>query len=732
MDPIQKPPPVNRLLFTAAAAFADPAERHAFLTFACRGEESRMKRIEDLLDARRDADEYFDVRPAVQDSAKPAEEGGLGAGIGPYRLIDRLGSGGCGVVYLARQQEPVERMVALKIIRLGMDTENVIARFEMEREALALMDHPHIARVLDAGTTVSGRPYFVMELVDGEKITAFCDLHRLDLRQRLLLFCQVCDAIQHAHQKGVIHRDIKPSNVLVRIHDGDPVSKVIDFGIAKAAAGNLEFSSTHTRSGNFIGTPAYMSPEQAGGGVDIDTRSDIYSLGSLLYELLVGQPPFSHERLEALTVDGIRSIVCDEEPVLPSERLRSLPADELNRIAPLRGTDPQRLRARLAGDLNWIVMKALDKDRKRRYETANGLAMDVRRYLREEVVLARPPSPRYLLMKLIRRNRVLFAAVAIALSGLLAGLGTSTWLFLREREAREEQARLRVEAETARAVEVGLRQKAQAAERLTQAAVLVRYGNIPQADSLLADLPPELVPLSLEAADTLLAVAEWNLSQGRWKAAAERFSALVPVITSVDLTDTDRMSRILMPAATAIKQWGAAEQYQQLRKLAIRRFSDTSNDGVAAQVIKAVLLDPPDQETLQRIAPLEKVLHAAVSRPDASQSQYLLAWRMFSMGLLAYRDGQDQVARNWVLRSLEIPNRNTQLTVSNRILLAMVHLRSQEPDEAGKLLEEARLALRQWESEPFNLGSTYDLWFDWVNVRIFLDEADGLFAGAGR
>jgi len=467
-----------------------------------------------------------------------------------------MGSGGCGVVYLAAQDEPVERKVALKIIRLGMDTENVIARFEKEREALALMDHPNIARVLDAGTTVSSRPYFVMELVDGEKITDFCDLHRLGLRQRLELFCQVCDAIQHAHQKGVIHRDIKPSNVLVRSHEGSPVSKVIDFGIAKATAGNLEFDSTHTRSGNFIGTPAYMSPEQAAGGVDIDTRSDIYSLGALAYELLAGRPPFSHERLKDIGVDEIRSIICGEEPVLPSERLRAMPPEEVHEIAHVRLSEPQRLRAQLGGELDWIVMKALDKDRRRRYETANGLAMDVRRYLGEEVVLARPPSRRYLLMKLIRRNRVLFAAAVIALSGLLAGLGTSTWLFLRERDAREEQARLRVEAERARSNEVRLLEATRAADFIAQAGVLLRYKEIEKADALVSRVLPGLVPPSLEAINTLQTIAEWNLTHARWDAAAERYAVLVPVITSVDITDTDEMSRLLMPAAAAIKRWG--------------------------------------------------------------------------------------------------------------------------------------------------------------------------------
>lgn len=726
MKPNQNPPNLNRLMFIAAAGFSDAAEQRAFLEFACRGDEKRLKRIEGLLEARQDAEEFFDVHPAVESISKSGEDAGLGARIGPYRLIDRLGSGGCGVVYLAGQDEPLNRKVALKIIRLGMDTENVIARFAMEREALALMDHPNIASVLDAGVTTSGRPYFAMELVEGEKITDFCDHHHLTIHRRLNLFVQVCDAIQHAHQKGVIHRDIKPSNILVREINGQIEPKVIDFGIAKATAGNMEFDATHTAWGNFLGTPVYMSPEQAGGGVDVDTRSDIYSLGALLCELLTGRPPFTQERFKNLGFDEIRNILNHEETRTPSDLLRELPPEQLEKIAALRGTDPQKLRGLLAGDLDWIVMKSLEKDRKRRYGTATGLGMDVERHLNEQAVLARPPSRRYLLMKLVRRNRILFAAAAIALFGLLGGLGTSTWLFVRERSARQEQARLRSIAEEARAVEVRLREKAQVAERLTQAAVLVRYGDLKKADTVLANLPAHLVPLSLEAADTLEAVAVWNLQQGRWKTAAERFSTLVPVITSVDLTDTERISRILMPAAAAIKQWGAPEQYQQLRVLALRRFSDTSNDGVAAQVAKAVLLDVADPETLRGIRPFEKILHAAVSEPKSDQPLYLLAWRSFSMGLLSFRNGDDPAAQNWILRSMAITNEPKQLTASNQIVLAMIHLRKHELVQARKLLAEARTAVEFWESQPFKVGSTNDLWFDWVITRVLLQEAQGM------
>ncbi|MCW1925563.1 protein kinase [Luteolibacter arcticus] len=734
---MKQPPSINRLLFVAASNFSTAEERRAFLEFACRDDEARLKRLEVLLEARGEAEEFFEFQPAVEPVLEtPGEgEGGLGARIGPYRLIDRLGAGGCGVVYLAEQQEPVKRKVALKIIRLGMDTESVIARFAMEREALALMDHPNIARVLDAGTTASGRPFFVMELVDGERITDYCDRKRLGLRERLDLFTRVCEAIQHAHQKGVIHRDIKPSNVLVRDHDGRAEPKVIDFGIAKATAGGFDGEVTYTKVGQLVGTPAYMSPEQAEGGTDIDTRSDIYSLGAMLCELLTGRAPFSPEQFKDRGPDEIRSILREEETGMPSNRLRSISKDEIGTIAEHRAADPQRLPGQLAGDLDWIVMKAIEKDRTRRYETANGLAMDVHRYLNEEPVLARPPSRGYLLMKMVRRNRITFAAGSVALAGLLGGFGVSTWLFLREKDAREEQARLRlvaeqarVNAEEARANEEGLRKKAEAADLVTQAAVLVRYKEMAQADELLAALVPDQTPRSLEAADTLRAVAEWNLTQGRWQAAAERFSALVPVITSVDLTDTDQTSRILMPAATAIKEWGQPEQYKRFRELAISRFAESANPAVAGQVVKAILLEPADSGTLKAVTPLAAVLEASMKGEEMEKNPYLAGWRQFSLALAAYRQGYLDTAGYWTRRSLASPASTGSLTTSNRILLAMIDFKQGRIDDARAALKDARQQVGKWEAAPFQLGATVDLWFDWGNARILLGEAERMVA----
>src|SRR6202012_1477042 len=314
-----------------------------------------------------------------------------------------------------------------------MDTKKVVARFESERQALAMMDHPNIARVLDAGTTETGRPFFVMELIHGVNILEFCDKNNLDTRRRLELFIHVCNAIQHAHQKGIVHRDIKPSNILVTSHDGLPVPKVIDFGIAKAMAEPLTDKTLFTRFGFFMGTPAYMSPEQAEySGLDVDTRSDIYSLGVLLYELLTGKPPFDQNDLMSSGLDEMRRTLREREPYRPSAKLKTYSAEELTATAARRHIETSKLQSLLKGDLDCIVMKTLEKDRRRRYETANGLAMDVGRFLNNEPIVARPPSRWYRLQKLVQRNRIVFLATGIITLVVLAWLGTSTWLLFKE------------------------------------------------------------------------------------------------------------------------------------------------------------------------------------------------------------------------------------------------------------------------------------------------------------
>jgi serine/threonine protein kinase/WD40 repeat protein len=410
-----------------AAVKLRPDQRAGYLDHACGVNRELRSEVESLLrahDASGGILQNFPARPEPTEGFDPIVER-PGTVIGPYKLMELVGEGGFGLVFVAEQQEPVRRKVALKIIKPGMDTREVIARFEAERQALALMDHPNIARVLDAGTTDSGRPYFVMELVKGIPIIDYCDQQQLSTRERLELFVSVCQAVQHAHGKGIIHRDLKPSNILVAPHDGVPVVKVIDFGVAKAIGQQLTDKTIYTRLTQMIGTPLYMSPEQAEiNALDVDTRSDIYSLGVLLYELLTGATPFDRQRFATAAYDEIRRIIKEEEPPKPSTRLSTM-GESLSKVSSQRKTEPAKLSALVKGDLDWIVMKALEKDRKRRYDTASSFAADVRRFLAEEPIEARPPSAWYRFRKFARRNKAVLATTGIVVAALLVGTTAS-------------------------------------------------------------------------------------------------------------------------------------------------------------------------------------------------------------------------------------------------------------------------------------------------------------------
>jgi eukaryotic-like serine/threonine-protein kinase len=429
------------IIFSDALALP-PGERQAFLADAC-GTDARLRaEVEEMLADNKAAGTFLSAEfPAARELGAefghPASEQ-PGDWIGPYRLMEKIGEGGFGTVWVAEQEKPVRRRVALKIIKPGMDSRQVIARFEQERQALAMMDHPNIARVLEAGATPLGRPFFVMGLVRGTRITQYCDEAGLGTADRLRLFIQTCHAVQHAHQKGIIHRDLKPSNILVTLHDGVPVPKVIDFGVAKAIQQQrLTDLTVYTQLQQMIGTPLYMSPEQAEmSGLDIDTRSDIYSLGVLLYELLTGTTPFDPQALLTAGLDEIRRLIRESDPPQPSTRLTQIRT--ATRSGKSNGSSPLiNPKSSIDPDLDWIVMKALEKDRNRRYETPNGFALDIQRHLDSQPVHARPPSAAYRFRRFVRRNRIAFAASAAVLTALLAGLGASTWMYFKEKDARE-------------------------------------------------------------------------------------------------------------------------------------------------------------------------------------------------------------------------------------------------------------------------------------------------------
>jgi serine/threonine protein kinase len=719
-------------IFGDAMEIADAAERRAMLDAACSGDADLRARVEELLGTHGLAEDFFKRCSATVTASRDTlnlpmpreraavEEDFIGTTIGPYKLLQVLGEGGCGAVYMAEQEVPVRRRVALKIIKLGMDTRSVIARFRAEQQALALMDHPNIARVLDAGATAAGRPYFVMELVSGIKVTTYCDEQALDARQRLRLFIQVCHAIQHAHQKGIIHRDIKPSNILVTSHDGVAMPMVIDFGIAKAIEGRLPGETYFTPCEQFVGTPVYMSPEQAElSRLDVDTRSDIYSLGVLLYELLTGRTPFDTGKLMDAGLDEMRRTLREREPLRPSLAVGALQPDDLRRVAQSRHTEPARFASLLRGDLDWIVMKALDKDRNRRYQTANALALDVQRFLDNEPILARPPSRLYRFRKTVSRNRVLFGAAALATAALVGSSAISTWLYLREREARRMAVTAEQQKSTLQHEAEQLRRASADGEKLSQAAELCRRGHLAESDKLVDEI--RFPKIALEYAPVYRVLGDWHVGRNEWRQAIERFA----VLCQINETDQSGASSDDMRYAVALVSQGDLAGYERFRESLISRSAGTDDPALSQRIIRECLLTPARPELLRALQGFAVVAQKPLRAKKASTASYITAFCAYSQALLAYRSGDYEGAKGWCAQAKTYQHGIQSWDAGFDLVEAMANSRLGNREEAEKGLQRASKVVQEhYRKDAANPGSWQGFWFDWGCARIYLIEAE--------
>jgi eukaryotic-like serine/threonine-protein kinase len=722
--------PREKAVFCQAVEITDPEERSQFLDQACGTDKLLRERVEGLLEISKTSGDFFEkCTPALNAVPIDADQI-LSAGerifepetpetsrIEPYKLLQKIGEGGCGVVYMAEQDHPIRRRVALKIIKLGMDTKNVIARFEAERQALALMDHPNIARVLDAGATETGRPYFVMELVYGVKITEYCDQNCVSMQDRLQLFIQVCNAVQHAHQKGIIHRDLKPSNVMVTMHDGVPMPKVIDFGIAKATEQRLTDKTLFTSYAQFMGTPAYMSPEQMElSGLNLDTRSDIYSLGVLLYELLTGRTPFDTTDLMKFGVDELRRTVREHEPLSPSAKLKTLNNEELAKTARGLQVEAPRLVSQLRGDLDWIVLKCLEKDRTRRYATANGLAEDIERYLREEPVLARPPSRLYRVQKLVRRNRIAFLLGAAATAALFLGSIISTSLFIKERAALRSAETARKEAEAAHARETQLRREAESHEAVRKARLLMAQNQYQQADEVIGLI--RLEKPSVESQALLRTLGDWNAINSRWARAIERFVVLV----QLDLPDDPGVTLDHFRLGAALVEAGQRDDYERLRWEAVLRFGNASStvSTLPDRLIRTCLMLPANRQLLESLRPAAE----AAERELAGGSPEREPWISSALALLEYRRGDDLKAAVFCTRCLNSRGANGPPGALARVVLALASWRLEKHEQGLATLKQAdeQINLAFNKGLGLNLHRLGGYWFDWVLARILLLE----------
>lgn len=721
-------------LFTEALQL--PAdERPAFLEAACGPDVELRVSVEALLKAHTESGEFLEQVPAgiKLQSQLPGEK--PGDRVGRYRLLQQIGEGGCGVVFMAEQEEPVRRKVAIKIVKPGMDTRTVIARFEAERQALALMDHPNIAQVLDAGAAESGRPYFVMELVRGIKITDYCDQNSLKTAARLQMFVEVCDGVQHAHQKGIIHRDLKPSNILVTtLSSGKPLAKVIDFGIAKATTDQrLTDKTLFTAFELLIGTPAYMSPEQAAlSSVDVDTRSDIYSLGVLLYELLAGSTPFDTSELLKHGLDEVRRVVSNVEPPRPSTRLNTLMVADLTAVSRHRQVEALRLIRDLSGDLDCIVMKALEKDRAHRYATVNGFAADIRRHLAGEAIVARPPSALYRLKKLFTRNKLLFCSLGIIFLLLSAALIVTSRLLIQERFARQqsdlfgmealadkldregrrdEALQKRLEAFGVRAKLFGSDQPPPAESLNNVMETLVRQNHFDEAEAVLNKLLPPAALRNPRFADVIVFRAHILASRGKWAEAlpdAWRVLEYRPAEANTYHT--------LAPLLVVTTNLDA---YRALCPKIVERFRGVTDPGSADKLAKDCLILPDSGADLLSVK--------AMAETAVASGKWISVSRVFKAceALAEYRQGHWSDAISLATNSAQ--EAWPYAKGDSLAVLAMSKYRLNQVDDARTDLAMCEQVVQK-EMPHFGGVLGYD-WRDWIIVHALLSEAQNLIEG---